>query len=169
MLRITVTDDQRRELQQLRRQPDLRPLERDRVEAVLLAAAGWSAPRIAAHLNRCAVAVRTALRRFQAGGPAGLRQQPTGPPPATARRAQVTAALDRLLDQDRTWTAAQLATALGAAEIALSTRQTRKYLQRMGAKWRRVQRTLRHKQDPVRVERATTVLASLEKKPSRAG
>jgi transposase len=169
MLRITLTDAQRSELQQLRRQADLSPLERDRMEAVLLCAAGWSAPQIAAHLDRCDVTVRTALRRFQAAGATGLRQQPTGPPPDTARREQVTAALDELLAHDRTWTAAQLAAALSERGIILSTRQTRKYLQRMGATWRRVQRTLRHKQDPSRVARATAVLGSLEKKRLPAG
>src|SRR5579883_551671 len=162
MLRLTLTDDQQRELQRLRRDPALSPLERDRVEIVLLAAGGWSAPRIAAHLGRCGPTVRAALHRFAADGPAGLRQQRTGPAPDATRREQVTAALDRLLGQDRTWTAAQLAAALAEEGIALSTRQTRRYLQAMGARWRRVQRTLRHKQDPARVARATAVLDALK-------
>ena len=49
--------------------------------------------------------VRTALKAFMARGLDGLRQQRPGPPPDTARREQVTQALDRLLDQPRTWTA----------------------------------------------------------------
>jgi putative transposase len=167
MLRVTLTDDQQRELQQLRRDPTLSPLERDRVEIVLLAASGWSVPRIANHLGRCGPTVRTTLHRFAAGGPAGLRQQRTGPPPNTARRTQVTDALGRLLDQERTWTAAQLAAALAADGLALSTRQTRKYLQAMGARWRRVARTLQHKQNPARVARATAVLDSVKKRPVR--
>jgi putative transposase len=96
-------------------------------------------------------------------GLAGLWHQRPGPPPDTARREQVTAALDRLLDQPRTWTAAQLAQALRADGIPLSTRQTRRYLQSMGAKWRRTVRSLRHKQDPAKVERAKNVLAMLGK------
>jgi putative transposase len=169
MLRVTLSDDQQRDLQQLRRDPALRPLERDRVEIVLLAASGWSAPRIAAHLGRCGPTVRTTLHRFAATGPAGLRQRQTGPPPDTARREQVSTALGRLLAQDRTWTAAQLAAALADDGIVLSTRQTRKYLTRMGARWRRVQRTLRHKHDPARVARATRVLAALKKRPLASG
>ncbi|HEY7293918.1 MAG TPA: helix-turn-helix domain-containing protein, partial [Dehalococcoidia bacterium] len=163
MLRVTLAEDDQTALQQQRRDPTLTPLERDWVEIVLLAAAGWSAPRIAAHLGRCGPTVRTTLHRFAAGGAAGLRQQRTGPPPDTARREQVTAALDRLLGEDRTWTAAQLAAALGEEGIALSTRQTRKYLQAMGARWRRVVRTLHHKQDSARVARATAVLTALKK------
>jgi transposase len=136
---------------------------------VLLSDAGWSPPRIAAHLGCCAATVRTALKGFRASGPAGLRRRRPGPPKDEARRARVTAALDRLLDQDRTWTAAQLAAALGEEGIALSTRQTRKYLVAMGARWRRVQRTVRHRQDAARVERAERVLASLKKRPPPGG
>ena len=79
----------------------------------------------------------------------------------------MTAALDRLLDQPRTWTAAQLAHALQAEGIWLSTRQTRRYLQSMGAKWRRTVRSLHHKQDPAKVERARAQLAMLGKGPPR--
>ena len=43
---------------------------------------------------------------------------------------------------EETQTAAQLAQALRAAGIPLSTRQTRRYLQSMGAKWRRKVRSL---------------------------
>jgi transposase len=167
MLHVTLTEDQETALQRLRRDPSLSPLERDRVEIVLLAAAGWSAPRIATHLSRCGRTVRTTLHRFAAGGPEGLRQQRTGPPPDTARRAQVTAALGTLLDEERTWTAAQLAAALADQGIALSTRQTRKYLQPLAA-WRRTQRTLRHKQDPDRVTTATKTLAALKGGPAPA-
>lgn len=163
MLHITLTADQQLALQRLRREPGLRPLERDRVEIVLLAAAGWAAARIATHLGRCGPTVRTALKRFLAGGTDGLRQQRSGPPPDTARRRQVTAALDQLLVQDRTWTAAQLAAALGEEGIALSTRQTRKYLGRMGSRWRRTVRTLAHKQDAVRVGRAEQTLGALKR------
>jgi putative transposase len=130
---------------------------------ILLSAEGWRPPAIAQHLDYHAATVRHALKAYRAEGLAGLWHQRPGPPPDTARREQVTAALDRLLDQPRTWTAAQLAQALRADGIALSTRQTRRYLQAMGAKWRRTVRSLRHKQDPVKVERAKVQLALLGK------
>jgi|SRR5690242_8648430 len=169
MIRLEVTEDERAAVQALRRDRDLEPAERDRVEMVLLSDAGWSPPRIAAHLGCCAATVRTVLKRFAASGSAGLRRGRPGPPKDEARRAQVTAALERLLEQDRTWTAAQLAEALREQGIALSTRQTRKYLVAMGARWRRVQRTVRHRQDPAAVERAERVLASLKKRRPPAG
>lgn len=164
MIHLTLSEPERAAVQALRRDRTLLPAERDRVEMVLLSAEGWSPPRIAAHLGYHAVTVRSVLGRFQHTGSASLRRGRPGPPPDTARRTQVTAALDALLDQDRTWTAAQLATALGDQGIALSTRQTRKYLGRMGARWRRTARTLRHKQDPDRVAQATAELADLKKK-----
>jgi putative transposase len=163
MLRISLTPDQRTAVQAARRDPTLRPLERDRVEMLLLSATGWSPPAIAHHLGYHAATVRGVLKAWPTTGLAGLRRQRPGPPADVARREQVTAALDRLLDQPRTWTAAQLARALQEAGIPLSTRQTRRYLQIMGAKWRRTVRSLRHKQDPARVERAKDHLAMLGK------
>ena len=168
MLRLHLTADERAAVQGLRRDSTLTTAERDRVEMVGLADAGWGAPRIAAHLGYNPVTVRRLLKRFPETGVAGLRRKPPGPPPDATRRKQVEAALGVLLDQDRTWTAAQLAGALAEVGIALSPRQTRKYLGRIAA-WRRTVRTLRHKQDPQKVERAKAVLGSLKKKPPPAG
>ena len=168
MIHLTLSAAERGAVQALRRDRRLAPAERDRVEMVLLSDAGWSPPRIAAHVSCHAVTVRSVLKRFQQAGAASLRRGRPGPPPDTARRAQVTAALDVLLGQDRTWTAAQLATALDAHGIMLSTRQTRKYLQQMGSRWRRTVRTLKHKQDPARVAQAAAELADFKKKPPPA-
>ena len=167
MIRVTLSDDDRAVVQALRRDRTLAPAERDRVEMVLLSAAGWGPPAIAGHLGCHAKTVRLVLKRFQEHGPASLRRRPPGPPPDAARRQHVTAALDALLDQDRTWTAAQLAAALADQGIHLSTRQTRKYLTRMGARWRRTVRTLAHKQDAAKAERAKAQLTVLKKRPLR--
>jgi len=163
MYRVTLTPDQGTAAQAARRDPTLTPLERDRVEMILLSATGWRPPAIAEQLDYHTATVRHALKAYLAAGLTGLWHQRPGPPPDAARREQVTAALDRLLDQPRTWTAAQLAQALRAEGITLSTRQTRRYLQAMGAKWRRTVRSLRHKQDPAKVERAKAQLALLGK------
>lgn len=167
MIRLTLTPNQEAVAQAARRDPSLLPLERDRVEMVLLSARGWSPPGIAQHLNYHPTTVRTALQAYRARGLSGLWHQRPGPSPDLARRTQVTTALDRLLVQPRTWTAAQLAHALQEEGIALSPRQTRRYLREMGARWRRTARSLKHKQDPVRVERAQRVLAMLGKERPR--
>ncbi len=169
MIRLTLDDDERAAVQALRRDRALTPAERDRVEMVLLSAAGWAPPAIASPLGYCAATVRTVLKAFPRTGVTGLRRKRPGPPKDVARRERVTAALDRLLGQDRTWTARQLAAALGAEGIALSPRQTRKYLRGMGAGWRRTVSTLDHKQDPPRVERAERTLGALKKTPVPAG
>jgi putative transposase len=165
MIRLTLTPEQRDAVQVLRHDRTLRPAERDRVEMVLLSAVGWSPPRIGRHLDCHPATVRQTLKRFASNGAVALRWRQPGPPKDTARGQQVCGALDRLLDQERTWTAAQLAEALRSEGIALSTRQTRKYLKLLGARWRRTVSTLEHKQDPDRVARAERVLASVKKSP----
>jgi transposase len=169
MIRITLTDEQRAAVQAARREPHVPPAERDRVEMVALSAAGWSPPAIAQHLGSCAATVRTVLKAFPLTGVAGLARHRPGPPPDQARRAQVTSALRALLGQARTWTAEQLAGALQDQGMALSTRQTRKYLKRLGARWRRTTHTLRHQQTPERVARARRVLANRGKGKGRGG
>jgi transposase len=163
MIRIELLPEVRTEVERVRRAAaTLAPL-RARYQMLVLSADGWSPPRIAAHLAYHPHTVRAVLRRFQQGGLAGLRPDPPGPPPDAARVATVTAALGRLLDQERTWTAAQLTAALQTEGITLSVRQTRRYLGRMGARWRRVQRSLRHRQDPQRVAVAAKTLDALKK------
>jgi len=167
-LHLSLTDADRDAVRALRRDPTIRPAERDRVEMVLLADGGWSAPHIAHHLACQAATVRGVLKRFGADGLPSLRRWPPGPPPDTARRTQVATALTALLAEDRTWTAAQLATALAEQYgIPLSTRQTRKYLGRLAA-WRRTVRSLRHKQDPAAAAHAAQQLARLKVKPRPA-
>jgi putative transposase len=167
MLRIHLIDSQRSELQALRRS-GLSAVARDRLEMVFLSDAGWSPPRIAAHLNRHPHTVRAALKGFAARGSKAFYPDAPGPDPDHARRATVTGKLSELLGQDRTWTARQLADALGPA-IAIGHRQTRRYLALLKAGYRRTAQTVGHKQDPKKVERARRTLDSLKKKLRRAG
>ncbi len=156
-------------MQAPRRLATLTPHERDWVEMILLSASGWSPPGIATQVRYYPGTVRRLLRRFQQDGLVALRQRRTGPPPNAARRGQVTAALAAFLEQDRTWTARQLAAALAEQHIVLSARQTRRYLTDMRARWRRTARTLKHKQDPMRAVQAPHTLAAFKRKPGRGG
>lgn len=168
MIRVKLTTETREAVQALRRDPSLSPGERDRVEMILLSDAGWSPPRIADHMKYHAKTVRLALKHFQESSLSSLRHRRPGPAPNLVRREQIMAALDRLLGQNRTWTASQLAEALVEDGIHLSTRQTRKYLQKMEAGWRRTKRSLAHKQNAERVERARAQLDVLKKRPPMA-
>jgi putative transposase len=167
MIRIHLDETTREELQQLRKQ-ELPARVRDRLEMVLLAAAGWSAPRIAAHLGCHHHTARAAIKGFLQEGTAALWPDKPGPDPDLARRDRVTALLRELLGQERTWTSPQLAEALRPEGVALSARQVRRYLTLMKAGYRRTASTLEHKQDPDKVARAEATLQSLKKKSRRA-
>src|SRR5438270_12245098 len=108
MIRTQLDDATREQLQALRRKP-APPRVRDRLEMVLLSDAGWSAPRIAAHLGYCGQTVRDLLRAFLACGSEALQPFRPGPPPDVTRRDQVAGELRGLLAEDSTWTTLQLA------------------------------------------------------------
>src|SRR6187549_362836 len=167
MLRTSLSDSQRIELHALRRS-DLPAVARDRLEMVLMSAAGWSPPAIAGHLGRHPHTVRAALKGFAARGSAAFYPDTPGPDPDHARRAKVTGTLSALLGQDRTWTARQLAAALGP-DIGIGHRQVRRYLALLKAGYRRTAQTVGHKQDPRKVERARRTFDSLKKKLRPAG
>ena len=167
MLRTSLSDSQRAELHALRR-TDLPAVPRDRLEMVLMSASGWSPPGIAGHLGRHPHTVRAALKGFAARGTAALYPDAPGPGPDHDRRAAVTGTLAELLAQDRTWTARQLAAALGPG-VGIGHRQTRRYLALLRAGYRRTAQTVGRKQDPKMVGRAGGVLGSLEKKLRTAG
>jgi putative transposase len=163
MIRITLDDATRDELRSLRRTA-LPARVRDRIEMVTLSDAGWSAPRIANHLGYHPQTVRDLLRSFLARGVAALYPFRSGPAPDTGRYGRITQALRELLGRRRTWTSGQLSRALAEHGIDLGDRQVRRYLKRMGARYRRTGSTLRHKQDPAKAERARRVLENLKAK-----
>jgi putative transposase len=163
MIRIHLEDSTREGLQAMRRKA-LPPKVRDRIEMLTLAHAGWSAPRIAAHLGYCGQAVRDTLKDFLNRGAEALYPRRTGPAPDTPRRDRVAEELGRSPAEDRTWTGGQLSEALAARGIDLGPRQVRSHLRRMKAGYRRTARTLEHKQDPAKAQRAGKVLANLKAK-----
>jgi putative transposase len=168
MYTVAFTDTDRATVQALRHDPTLSPAERDRIEMLLLSDADWSPPRIAAHLGVCAKTVRLVVTGFAETGVAGIRRKRPGPQPDTANRERISTALTALLGEERTWTAAQLAAALGEQGLPLSPRQTRKYLRPL-AGWRRTVHSLRHRQNPARVARARRQLAGLEQRGRAVG
>ncbi|SIO58896.1 Transposase [Singulisphaera sp. GP187] len=163
MIRTPIDDATRDELQALRRNP-IPPRVRDRVEMILLSDAGWSAPRIAIHLGVCGQTVRDVLRAFLARGLEALYPFRSGPAPNLANRDRVADELRRLLAEERTWTSRQLSQALAEQGIVLGSKQVRRHLKRIQASYHRTAWTLKHKQDPVKVERAGHILDNLKAK-----
>src|SRR5215471_16471186 len=126
MIRIQLDDTSRNKLHRLRH-TKLSDTARDRLEMILLSAAGWSPPRIARHLGCHPHTARAVLKGFRQRGTAALQPQPPGPPPDHPRRQRITDRLTELLGQERTWTSRQLAAAL-QPDIRLSPRQLLRYL-----------------------------------------
>ena len=116
----------------MRHDPDLKPRERDRVEALLLSADRMRVPQLARHFDCCQATVRRWLHQFEAEDLKSLRHKQLGTGPDVARRQAVRRALNGLLSQKRTWTAAQLAEALAEKGLVMKPRTVRKYLKLMG-------------------------------------
>lgn len=138
MLRISLSDSQRIERHALRR-TDLPAVARDRLEMVLRSDGGCLRPA-----SRLTSATRTPSGPPSRGSPPGARRRSTPTPPDHARRATVAGKLAGLLGRDRTWTARQLADALGP-DIGIGHRQTRRYLGLLKAGYRRTAQTVSHK------------------------
>ena len=165
-LHVQLSSHQRRRLRELRRDPTLKPRERDRVEMYLLSADGLTVPRLAVHFGRCEATMRRWLRQFEAEGLKAVRHKQLGTGPDTVRRQRVRRALNGLLSRNRTWTAAQLAEVLAEEKgLVMKPDTVRKYLHLMGASYRRTKYSLRHRQDPAQATAARTWLGTLKKRP----
>jgi putative transposase len=162
MIRIHLDDATRRELNALRRS-DLPATARDRSEMVPPSDAGWSPPRIAAHLGYHPPTVRDRLRDCLGRGTDALSRRRPGPAPDAGRRGEVTRALTEPLGEGRTWTGRQPSEALAGRGIALGPRQTRRYLKRLKAGYRRTTSALRHEPGPAKAGRAGRVLDNLRR------
>jgi transposase len=169
MYRITLTDDQRRDLRARTRQAGLAPSTRDRLEMVRLSDAGWSVPRIARHLGQHEHTVRPWIKAFLDGGFDALPNKPRGGKQSALTRALLERVRAEVATGTRTWTAAQLADWIAEHHgVRLSADRVRIHLRRAGISWQRTSRTLRHKQDPAEVAERRAVLDALEKKATRA-
>jgi len=165
MYRITLTDEQRRELRTRTRRAGLAPSTRDRLEMVRLADAGWSVPRIARHLGQHEQTVRAWIKAFLAGGFDALPNKPRGGKASALTAAMLEGVRAEVAAGTRTWTAAQLADWLAARHgVRLSADRLRRHLRRAKISWQRTSRTLRHKQNPDEVAARAAVLTGLAKK-----
>jgi putative transposase len=165
MYRMTLTDEQRRELRARTRQKNLAPSTRDRLEMVRLSDAGWSVPRIARHLGQHEHTVRPWIKAFLAGGFDALPNKPRGGKQSALTAAMLENVRAEVARGERTWTAAHVADWIAEHHgVRLSTDRVRIHLRRAKISWQRTSRTLRHKQDPTEVAERAAVLTDLAKK-----
>jgi putative transposase len=169
MYRVTLTADQRHELNQRTRQRGVAPSTRDRLEMVRLSDAGWSIPRVARHLGQHEQTVRAWIKVFLAGGFDALPNQPRGGKQSALTPIMLAAVRAEVAHGTRTWTAAQLADWVADHHgLRLSTGRLRVHLKRAKISWQRTSRSLTHKQDPTEVAARQAVLDELEKKGLKA-
>jgi putative transposase len=165
LYRITLTDEQRRELRERTHEVGLAPSTRDRLEMVRLADAGWSVPRIARHLGQHEQTVRTWIKAFLTGACAALPNKPRGGKESALSTPLLESVRVEGAKGTRTWTAAQLADWVAEHQgVRLSADRLRLHLRRATMSWPRTSRTLRHKQDPTEVAEREAVLTDRAKK-----
>jgi transposase len=165
MYRITLTDEQRRELRERTHEVGLAPSTRDRLEMVRLSDAGWSVPRIARHLGQHEQTVRTWIKAFLTGEFAALPNKPRGGKESALSRPILESVRVEVAKGTRTWTAAQLADWVAEHHgVRLSADRLRIHLRRAKISWQRTSRTLKHKQDPTEVAERAAVLTDRAKK-----
>jgi len=165
MYRITLTDEQRRELRARMWQAGLAPSTRERLEMVRLSDASWSVPRMARHLGQHEQTVRTWVKAFLDGGFDALPHKPRGGKQSALTAPMLESVRAEVATGTRTWTAAHLAEWVAEHHgVHVSADRLRIHLRRARISWQRTSRTLRHKQDPDDVAEREAVLTDLAKK-----
>jgi transposase len=169
MYRVQLTDAQRAELNQRTRDPPIKRRTRDRLEMIRLSDAGWSPPRIAAHLRLNAQTVRQWLQAFLRGGFAALPDQPHPGQQSALTPAMEAMIRAELCKDEQTWTAPQLAAWVAQQwGVRLSPAQLGRRLKRAGIVYKRTSRSVKHQQDPEEVTAKQQELAEHEKRGRRA-
>ena len=164
MYRITLTTQQRTELNRRAHQKDIAPSTRDHLEMLRLSDAGYSVPNIARHLQQHEQTVRAWIKAFLTGGFDALVNKPRGGKHSAFTPAIQEAVRAEITKGERTWTAAQVADWVSEHYgVRLSVGRMRKQLRRARLSWQRTSRSLQHKQKPEEVAQKKAELATLEK------
>ena len=168
MYRVRLTDAQRDELHRRARAPEVMPRTRDRLEMVRLSDAGWSVPKIAVHLRICEPRVRYWVKAFLAGGFDALPDRPHPGQKSQLTPAMLAAIREELLQGDRTWTAPQVVDWVAEQfGVRLTPDYLARRLKRARIAYKRTGRSLKHKQDPAKVEQKGAEMALHEKRGTR--
>lgn len=164
MYHVTLTEEQRRELNHRAHQAYVAPCLRDRLEMLRLSDAGWSVPRIAQHLSQHQQTVRRWIKAFLSGGFDALTDKPHGGKQSALTPVMLQAIRAEIARGERTWNAGQVAPWLHEKYgVCLSTDRMRVHLKRAGLVYKRTSRSLKHKQNAQQVAAKQATLTTLEK------
>jgi transposase len=164
MYHVTLTDEQRIELNRRAHQPGIAPSTRDRLEMVRLSDAGWHIPKIAGHLGQHEQTVRFWIKAFCIGGFDALTNKARGGSVSTLTPEIVEAIRQELGKAERTWNAQQIADFIEEKfGVHLQAGQVRRKLRRAPLSYKRTSRSLHHKQKPDQVQAKKEALDALEK------
>ncbi len=165
MYRVTLTTEQRQELQRRTRHAGLAPSTRDRLEMVRLSDAGWSVPKIARHLGSHEQTVRVWIKAIISSGFDALTNKPRGGDTSALTPAMLEAVRAEVAKGGRTWSAGQIADWVADQYgMRISPGRMRVHLKRAKLSYQRTARSLKHKQQPAEVAARKAELAALEKK-----
>ena len=165
MYRVTLTTDQRNELQHRTRQAGIAPSTRDRLEMVRLSDAGWSVPKIARQFGVHEQTTRAWIKAFLAAGFDALTDKPRGGDHSAVTPTMLESVRAEIAKGDRTWSAKQSADWVAEHHGArIGPGRMRVHLKRAKLSYQRTARSLRHKQQAEQVDQGKTQLAALEKK-----
>ena len=169
MYRVRLTDAQRDELQRRTHTPGVMPRTRDRLEMVRLSDAGFSVPQIGRHLRISEKRVRHYLKAFLAHGFDALPDRPHPGQPSALTPAMEAAIRQELRQDERTWTAAQLADWVAEqCGVRLGAAWLSQRLKRAQIAYKRTSRSLKHKQKPEEVAAKKAERAAQEKRGTKA-
>jgi|SRR5215212_603019 len=170
VIRVALTPAQHDELRARTREAGIAPRTRDRLEMVRLSDAGWTIPRIAAHLGCHEQTVRKYVKEFLAEGFGALPDRPRpGRPPRVTEDHLL--AVEALLDAGgRTWTTRQLADWLAREHgVRVHPDHLSVLLHRRRFGWQRTVTSVAHKRrDEAAYEAKAAELDALKKRPRTA-
>jgi putative transposase len=148
MYRVSLTDVQRQELLRRAHAPGVMPRTRDRLEMVRLSDAGFSIPKIAAHLQISEKRVRHYIKAFLTAGFDALPDRPHLGQSSALTPAMEEALRKQMRQEQRTWTAAQVADWVAQQfGLRLTPDYLARRLKRARIAYKRTGRTLHHKQN----------------------
>jgi transposase len=169
MYRVRLNDAQHLELNRRAHAPGVKPRTRDRLEMVRLSAAGWSIPQIAVHLGICEKRVRHWIKVFLHHGFDALPDRPHPGQPSSLTPAMEDAIRQELRRTVESWSARQIADWLAEQyQVRLTPEYLAERLKRARIAYKRIGRSLKHKQDPDAVAEKRAAMGEHEKRGRRA-